>query len=112
MSKENLIQFMNQVTDSEELQNRIGYELDTDALIALGAAHGCKFTAEDLTEYAELSDEELDSVAGGGINRKSSTERNSPSFQYDESAKRWGWRKCGEKMKTTYNFVNTEGGKR
>ena len=66
MSKENLIQFMNQVTDSEELQNRIGDEIDTDALIALGAAHGCKFTAEDLTEYAELSDEELDSVAGGG----------------------------------------------
>ena len=31
----------------------------------LGATHGCKFTAEDLTEYAELSDEELDSVAGG-----------------------------------------------
>ena len=67
MSKENLIQFMNQVTDSEELQNRIGDEIDTDALIALGAAHGCKFTAEDLTEYAELSDEELDSVAGGAI---------------------------------------------
>jgi predicted ribosomally synthesized peptide with nif11-like leader len=66
MSKENLDQFIQQISDSEELQTRIGDEIDTDALIALGAEHGCEFTAEDLTEYAELSDEELDGVAGGG----------------------------------------------
>ena len=90
MSKENLIQFMNQVTDSEELQNRIGDEIDTDALIALGAAHGCKFTAEDLTEYAELSDEELDSVAGGGIYMKiaGALPGYPTSFQYDSKRKK------------------------
>ena len=66
MSKENLDQFIQKVTDSEELQTRIGEEIDADSLIALGAEHGCEFTADDLTASAELSDEELDGVAGGG----------------------------------------------
>ena len=65
MSKENLEQFMSKVADSEELQARIGEEIDTEALIALGAECGCEFTAEAIAEYAELSDEELDGVAGG-----------------------------------------------
>ena len=65
MSKENLDQFMNQVADSEELQARIGEEIDAETLIALGAEHGCEFSADDLTAGAELSDEELDGVAGG-----------------------------------------------
>ena len=63
MSKENLEQFIQQISDSEELQTRIGDEIDTESLIALGAEHGCEFTAEDL--HAELSDEELHGVAGG-----------------------------------------------
>ena len=65
MSKENLDQFIQKVTDSEELQTRIGEEMDTDAFIALGAEHGCEFSADDLAADAELSDEELDGVAGG-----------------------------------------------
>jgi len=65
MSKENLDQFMNQVADSEELQARIGEGIDAETLIALGAEHGCEFSADDLTAEAELSDEELDGVAGG-----------------------------------------------
>ncbi len=67
MSKENLEQFIQQISASEELQTRIGDKIDTESLIALGAEHGCEFTAEDLAEHAELSDEELDGVAGGGI---------------------------------------------
>jgi len=67
MSKENLDQFVQKVTDSEELQARIGDEMDADSLIALGAEHGCEFSADDLTAGAELSDEELDGVAGGGL---------------------------------------------
>jgi len=65
MSKENLEQFMSKVADSEELQAKIGEEIDAAALIALGAESGCEFTADDLTEYAKLSDDELDEVAGG-----------------------------------------------
>ena len=67
MSKENLEQFMEQVAESEELQAKIGEEIDAEALIALGAECGCEFTAEELQESAELSDEELDTVAGGII---------------------------------------------
>ena len=72
MSKENLEQFMNQIAESEELQAKIGEEIDAESLIALGAEHGCEFTAEELQEAAELSDEELDEVAGGKVYRKPS----------------------------------------
>jgi len=65
MSKENLEQFMNQVADSEELQAKIGDEIDAESLIALGAECGCEFTAEELQDASELSDEELGGVAGG-----------------------------------------------
>jgi predicted ribosomally synthesized peptide with nif11-like leader len=65
MSKESLDQFIQKVTDSEELQARIGGEMDADSLIALGAEHGFEFSAGDLAAGAELSDEELDGVAGG-----------------------------------------------
>jgi predicted ribosomally synthesized peptide with nif11-like leader len=59
MSKDNLKRFMTQVAESEELKARIGEEIDGDALIALGAEHGCEFSAEDLVPGAELSDQEL-----------------------------------------------------
>ncbi len=52
MSKENLEQFMNKVADSEELQAKIGEEIDAEALIALGAECGCEFTAEELQDSA------------------------------------------------------------
>ena len=65
MSKENLEQFMDQVADSGELQAQIGEGIDAESLIALGAEHGCEFTAAELQEAAELSDDELDEVAGG-----------------------------------------------
>ena len=65
MSKENLEQFMNQIAESEELQAKIGEEIDAEALIALGAECGCEFTAEELQDSAELSEEELGTVAGG-----------------------------------------------
>ena len=43
MSIKNLQQFMNQVAESEELQAKIGEEIDGDALIALGTEHGFEF---------------------------------------------------------------------
>ena len=71
MSKENLEQFATQIADSEELRASIENQLysdgniSADTLIALGTEHGFEFTVEDLAENAELSDEELDGVAGG-----------------------------------------------
>ena len=67
MSKENFEQFMKQVADSEDLQAKIGEEITGEALVALGAAHGCEFSIEDVQAGAELSDEELDQVAGGAF---------------------------------------------
>ena len=85
MSKENLEQFMNQIAESEELQAKIGEEIDVDALIALGAECGCEFTAEELQESAELSDEELDVVAGGTYQYKGKIIpiRKSPKIKYE-----------------------------
>jgi predicted ribosomally synthesized peptide with nif11-like leader len=86
MSKENLDQFIQKVTDSEELQARVGEEIDADSLIALGAENGCEFTADDLTAGAELSDEELDGVAGGAL----SVYTNVASFKLDGTKYRIG----------------------
>ena len=65
MSKESLEQFMNQVANSDELQEKIGDEIEAEALIALGAEYGCEFTKEELEDSADLSDEELEGVSGG-----------------------------------------------
>ena len=65
MSQQSLEQFLEKVAQSEELQSQIGEEIDVESLIALGAEHGFEFTAENLAANAELSDEELDGVAGG-----------------------------------------------
>ena len=82
MSKENLEQFMSKVADSEELQAKIGEEIDAEALIALGAECGCEFTAEELQESAELSDDELDTVSGGRQGPKSKKQMTRKSVSY------------------------------
>ncbi len=81
MSRENLEQFMNQIAVSEELQATIGDEIDTEALIALGAECGCEFTPEDLLFAAQLSEEELDTVAGGRAVSCSKGGRDTDSWQ-------------------------------
>ena len=71
MSQESLEQFMEKVGSNEELRSTIENQLDgdgnigVDALITMGAENGCDFTVEDLTQNVELSDEDLDGVAGG-----------------------------------------------
>ena len=44
---------------------RIGEEIETAELIALGAEQGCEFSAEDIQAAWGLSDEDLDGVVGG-----------------------------------------------
>ncbi len=84
MSKENLEQFISKVADSEELQAKIGEEIDAEALIALGAECGCEFTAEELQDSAELSDEELGTVAGGAWlpHRRDARDRKGPAVKH------------------------------
>ena len=89
MSKENLDQFIQKVTDSADLQAKIGEEIDAEALIALGAECGCEFTAEELQESVELSDEELDAVAGGfGKSTPKLSSRASSRGSHDINAQR------------------------
>ena len=80
MSKENLEQFMKQVADSKDLQAKIGEEITGDALVALGAAHGCEFSIEDVQAGAELSDKELEGVSGGMASE--CTPRGSAAFRF------------------------------
>ena len=65
MSKENLEQFMKPVADSKDLQAKIGEEVTDDALVALGTAHGCEFSIEDVQASVELSDTQMEGVSGG-----------------------------------------------
>ena len=68
MSKVSLEQFVEHVSASEELKVRIGEEITTDSLIALGAENGFVFTVEDFREsiFGTISDEEF-ALAGGGF---------------------------------------------
>ena len=71
MSQQALEEFMEKVGSNMALADMLRNQLDSDgnisadALIVLGAENGCEFTTEDLTQNVELSDEELDGVAGG-----------------------------------------------
>ena len=65
MSKESLELFLEHVAGNEELRAKIGDEIDRGTLIGIGNEQGYEFTAEDLGEATELSDEELEGVAGG-----------------------------------------------
>ena len=58
MSTENLEQFMSKVADSEELQAKIGEEIEVGELMALGAECGYDFNCHEVREYAEREDME------------------------------------------------------
>ena len=65
MSKENIERFINQISGSQDLQARIGTGMEGEALAALGAENGYDFSVEELSGLGELSDQELEGVAGG-----------------------------------------------
>ncbi|HCX88478.1 MAG TPA: hypothetical protein DG761_10690 [Gammaproteobacteria bacterium] len=67
MSRESLDEFIQKILDTEALQTTIGDEIDSESLIALGAEHGFEFSAGDLIEHVELSEQALEGVAGGAL---------------------------------------------
>ena len=81
MSKENLKQFMKQVAESESLQAKAGEKITGDALVALGAAHGCEFSIEDVLAGPELSNTELDTMADGVYELKNVMARLGPKSE-------------------------------
>ena len=64
---ENMKKFLETVSKNEELTAKIG-TMDKDALIELAKELGIELTDADLEKPAaqELSDDDLDTVAGGG----------------------------------------------
>lgn len=73
MSKADFDKFFEKVAESDELQDRIGDEIDAEALMQLATEHGFEITRDELREAAdppeELDEAQLESVAGGGKGR-------------------------------------------
>ena len=63
---ENLKLFMQKVSENAELREKVNNESDVNALIAMAKELGVSLTEKDFEKpVQELSDDELDAVAGG-----------------------------------------------
>lgn len=62
---ENYKKFLETLSQSEELVAKANEQKDREGLIALAKELGITLLAEDFPEANELSDDELDAVAGG-----------------------------------------------
>ena len=68
MSEEQLKAFLEKVKADTSLQEKLKAAADANAVAAIAKEAGFSISADDLTTKAqsELSDEELEAVAGGG----------------------------------------------
>ena len=67
MSQEQLKAFLEAVKADAELQEKLKAAADVDAVVAIASAAGFVITADDLKKaQTEVSEEELEGVAGGG----------------------------------------------
>ena len=68
MSEEQLKAFLEKVKDDTSLQEKLKAAADANAVTAIAKEAGFSISADDLTKaQSELSEEELEGVAGGGI---------------------------------------------
>ena len=68
MSREQLKAFLEKVKSDTSLQEKM--KADADAVVAIAKAAGFSISADDLTKsQSELSDEQLEGVVGGVLNR-------------------------------------------
>ena len=68
MSEEQLKAFLEKVKDDTSLQEKLKAAADADAVTAIAKEAGFIISADDLTKsQSELSDEELEGVAGGNL---------------------------------------------
>ena len=68
MSEEQLKAFLEAVKADAGLQEKLKAAGDADAVVAIAKAEGFVISAEELKKsQAELSEEELEGVAGGGF---------------------------------------------
>ena len=77
MSLEQLKAFLEKVKGDTSLQEKLKAAADSDAVLAIAKEAGFMISAEDLTKaQSEVSDEELEGVAGGeGKTMKEDRER-------------------------------------
>ncbi len=69
MSEEQLKAFLEKVKADTSLQEKLKAAADANAVAAIAKEVGFSISADDLTKaQSELSEEELDGVAGGGPN--------------------------------------------
>ncbi len=69
MSEEHLKAFLEKVKADTSLQEKLKAAADANAVAAIAKEVGFSISADDLTKaQSELSEEELDGVAGGGPN--------------------------------------------
>ncbi len=69
MSEEQLKAFLEKVKADTSLQDKLKAAADADAVTAIAKEAGFNVSADDLTkDESELSDEELEGVAGGFFN--------------------------------------------
>ena len=67
MSEEQLKAFLEKVQGDTSLQERLKAAADADAVVSVAKEEGFSISADDLKNaQSELSDEEVEGVAGGG----------------------------------------------
>ena len=68
MSEEQLKAFLEKVKADTSLQEKLKAAADADAVAAIAKEAGFSISVDDLTKgQSEISDEELEGVAGGGV---------------------------------------------
>jgi predicted ribosomally synthesized peptide with nif11-like leader len=68
MSKEQVKAFLEAVKADAGLQEKLKLAADAEAMVAIAKAAGFVISAEELKKaHVEISDEELDGVAGGNV---------------------------------------------
>ena len=66
MSEEQLKAFIAKVKDDSRLQEKLKAAADTDAVVAIAKGAGFSISPDDIDNaQSELSDEEMENVAGG-----------------------------------------------
>ena len=66
MSEEQLKAFLAKVQADTSLQEQLKAAADSDAVLAIAKEAGFSISVDELKAFSELSEEELENVAGGG----------------------------------------------
>ena len=87
---ENMKKFLEAVSTNEEMQKKLTNVTEKEEIIARAAELGIELTAADLEQKQELSDDELDAVAGGSGACACMAAGGGGGRENDRSAKKYG----------------------